>query len=167
LKTALKWLRNHCANFEFDNRDIYEIEIYYNILLAMDQQKTVALANTVSVTPGTAMNGVTTTAPPVVQKEIGLNILQRKAVLAIFIFLKSMKIADDDPEYTLKEICNRTIVSYEEVNELINKIKKDPFKDKDKIADILFKQDLLTFAETYSKKANLSENDQKGYIALC
>jgi hypothetical protein len=133
----------------------------------MDQQKTVALANTVSVTPGTAMNGVTTTTPPVVQKEIGLNILQRKAVLAIFIFLKSMKMTDDDPENTLKEICYTTCVSYEEVNELINKIKKDPFKDKDKIADILFKQDLLTFAETYSKKANLSENDQKGYIALC
>ena len=32
----------------------------------MDQQKTESLSNTVSVTPGTAMNGVTTTAPPVV-----------------------------------------------------------------------------------------------------
>ena len=74
---------------------------------------------------------------------------------------------DDDPENALKVICYETYVPYEEVNELINKIKKNPFKDKDKIADILFKQDLLTFAETYSKKANLSENDQKGYIALC
>jgi len=88
-------------------------------------------------------------------------------VLAIFIFLKSMKMTDDDPENTLKEICYTTCVSYEEVNDLINKIKKDPFKDKERIADILFKQDLLTFAETYSKKANLSENDHKGYLALC
>lgn len=46
---------------------------------------------------------------------------------------------DDDPENTLKEICYTTCVSYDEVNDLISKVKKDPFKDKDKITDILFK----------------------------
>lgn len=51
-KTALKWLRNHCAEFEFDNRNIYEIEIYYNILVNIDQQRNMVLANGIPVANG-------------------------------------------------------------------------------------------------------------------
>lgn len=170
-KTALKWLRNHCAEFEFDNRNIYEIEIYYNILVNIDQQRNMVLANGIPVANGNVILPIGKTGgsggSSAAQKEAGLKSLQRKAVLAIFLFLKSMKMTEDDPEATLQQICYTTCVSYGEVTQLIKQIKEQNFKDKEKIAAILYKQDLLTFAEMYSKQAGLAEDDLKGYLALC
>lgn len=59
-------------------------------------------------------------------------------------------------------------VNQEDVVREIENIKNSSFEFKEKIIDILFeKRDLTNYAEEYGKVAGLSENDMKGYLALC
>ncbi|KAL4466784.1 hypothetical protein ABPG74_010381 [Tetrahymena malaccensis] len=143
-KNIRKQLNKWCEYLQFEKREIFEIENYFNILQNMDY-----------CNPNQTK-----------EKEANSSQLKRRGVIAIYIFVRLLKI--DEAMLNLKSICNVAGVKLEDVEKELENIKKTQFEDKQKIVEILFdKVDLKTYAEEYSKQLSLNENDKKGYLALC
>lgn len=82
-------------------------------------------------------------------------------------FTRLLKL-NDEPEFSLENICDLACVRIEDVKKEIEHIRSARFQDEQLIFDILFeKKTIHTIAEQYANECGLGANDKAGYLAFC